>query len=88
MTVNEAIAMLRERRALETVEASIRHQSTIGPEWAYILYAITDRLKLSTYAIAMADPQILAHAEAVLNAEPDPRSAFSENDWATAWAVD
>ena len=85
--VENTIAMMRERRDLHLVAKSIRSQTTLGPEWAAVLVAIDDRLKWSTYAITVTDPQLVAYAEAVLAAEPDPKSAFTSNDWTSAWEV-
>lgn len=85
MTERDAIAMLRERRALERIAASIGRQAALAPEWAYVLVAIADRQRWSAYAVTVIDPQLIAHAEAVLNAEPDPASEFSSTDWAAAW---
>lgn len=85
MTERDAVAMLRERRSLERVAASIRRQATGAPEWAYVLTAIADRLAWSSYALTVTDPQLIAHAEAVLNAEPDPTSAFTPEDWIASW---
>lgn len=85
MTAREAIAMLRERRALERVAVSIRRQAALASEWTYVLAAIDDRLKWSAYGLSITDPQLIAHAAAVLNAEPDDQSGFTSQDWATAW---
>jgi hypothetical protein len=85
MTARDAIAMLRERRALQQIAASIRRQAALAPEWEHVLTAIKDRLAWSTYALTVTDPQLIAYAEAVLNAEPDPASAFTATDWAAAW---
>ena len=84
MTITQAVEMLRERRYLERAATAIRRQSS-APEWAAVLLAIADRLAWSTYAIKVTDPALIAHAAAVLDAEPDPRSAFSATDWHSAW---
>lgn len=83
MTDTDLLDMLRERRGLERIAASIGRLVVAAPEWKYALVAINDRLKWSTYGLSVADPQQLAHAEAILNAESEPM--FTSKDWASAW---
>jgi hypothetical protein len=85
MTERDAVEMLRERRALQQTAVAIRRQAARAPAWAYVLTAIDDRLKWSTYALSVTDPELMARAAAVLSAEAAP--VFTSQDWAAAWAV-
>ena len=69
MTLEQTLQMLCERRALEMMAAILAQSDLSSTEWAYVQVAIGDRLKWSQYLLTLADPQVLAAADALLRAE-------------------
>jgi hypothetical protein len=69
MTLEQTLAMLKERRALEMMVAILAQSHFQAAEWHYVRLAMTDRLKWSQYLLTLADPATLAAASELLRAE-------------------
>lgn len=85
MTLPQCVSVLRERRGLERLQASIVKQPAPSFEWRCALTAIDDRLRWIRYCASLEDPGLIERAAEILNAEPEPASAFTSEDWMRAW---
>jgi hypothetical protein len=62
VTDAQALALVREIRALERLAVSIKGQQLVADEWRYALVALDDRLRWLRYAVSLEDPGLVSVA--------------------------
>jgi hypothetical protein len=83
MTAPQALALVREIRALERLAFSITGHPVEADEWRYALTALDDRLRWLRYVLSLEDPGLVAAVDEIEADErrvgrpgtvpPDPR---------------